>query len=256
MFFVLSKLVYWLVMPTGLIAWTILSSFVIKNKRYASIARKASVGMFCIFTNPLLAQWAINAWEPEPIPYATMPKDYAYAIVLSGITHPDRPPFDRVQFNKGADRIVHAVDLYTIGVVKKILITGGSGVLTFEGKKESLKLRDFAIQRGVSRRDIIVEDQSRNTYENAILSKKMLSDVEAKSNKMLLITSAFHMPRAYLCFKKAGMNVTPFPTDYYGGPIRMTPDEIIIPSIRGLQIWTILTKEWLGILAYQVAGYI
>lgn len=256
MFFALSKIFYWLIMPTGLIAWVILSSFVIKNKKYKSIVRKAGIGLFLILTNPLLAKWAINTWEPSPISYGSLSKDYNCAIVLSGITNPDRPPFDRIQFNKGADRIVHAVDLYTMGVVKKILISGGSGALTFEGKKESHKLLDFAIQHGVSRRDIIVEDQSRNTHENATFVKKTLSDRGINFNTTLLVTSAFHMSRAHSCFKKEGIHATPFPTDYYGGPIRWTPDDIIIPSIRGLQIWTILTKEWLGILAYKIAGYI
>lgn len=241
-------------MPVSLIVWIVIASFFVKNGKHKLFLRVLGLGLFLFFTNPFIATLAINSWEPAPIPYNSINDKYMYGVVLSGITNPDRPPFDRIQFNKGADRIVHAVDLYKRGIIKKILITGGSGMLTFEGKKESHQLQDFVLQSGVSEVDVLLEDQARNTYENARFSSALL-DLQT-SESIILITSAFHMYRAKRCFDKIGLHVSTFPTDHYGGEISFMPDEIIIPSLNGLKIWTILFKEWLGVAAYKLNGYI
>lgn len=253
MFFILSKIIYWLVMPTSLIAWLVIASILIKKTTVKKLCRLFAIGFFFFFTNPFLAALTINGWEPDAISYSEIDQTYNIGIVLSGITNPNRPPFDRIQFNKGADRIVHAIDLYQLGIIKKILITGGSGTITYEGKKESHVLRDFALQCGVPLEDLIVEDQARNTRENALFTAEILQN---KSEQNLLITSAFHIPRAKACFDKVGLITTPFPTDHYGNVMHHTPDEMIIPSLYGLQTWTTLTKEWIGIMAYWAAGYI
>lgn len=253
MFFVLSKIVYWLIMPTSLLAWLIIASILIKKDIQKKKLRWLAFGLFLFFTNPFIATVAINTWEPAAVTYDELDNTYTYGIVLSGITNPNRPPFDRVQFNKGADRIVHAIDLYKKEKIEKILITGGSGTLTFKGNKEAHALKKFALDSGIPLSDIIMEDKARNTRENALLSKGLMPKT---SNKALLITSAFHMYRAKNCFEKVELAVTPFPTDYYGRMMRYTPDDLLIPSLYGLKIWTILTKEWIGIIAYKAAGYI
>ncbi|WP_158233294.1 YdcF family protein [Reichenbachiella sp. 5M10] len=194
----------------------------------------------------------MNLWEPPPVTYTSIDQAYDWAIVLAGITEPNRPPYDRVQFNKGADRIVHAIQLYHLGKVKKILISGGSGTLTFEGVKESHALADFARMCGVDSSAIYIEDQSRNTHENASFSATLLPPNETS----ILFTSAFHMRRAKACFEKTGLYPDAFPTDYYGGQIRATPDALLIPSVYSLQLWSILIKEWMGLTAYRLAGYI
>ena len=253
MFFILSKFVYWLVMPISLLAWLVIASFFMKRKKYKRITYTIVFSLFLFFTNPFIANVMINTWESDAIPYAELESKYTYGIVLSGITNPDRPPFDRVQFNKGADRIVHALDLYRQGIIAKIVITGGSGKLLTEGKKESHVLRDFAVQNGIPKEDIIIEDQARNTHENALFAFSLIANSD---ESIILLTSAFHMPRAKRSFEKAGLSVVPFPTDHYGQEISFTPDQIVIPSLYGLEIWTILAKEWIGLLAYWAAGYI
>ncbi|SMD37796.1 Uncharacterized SAM-binding protein YcdF, DUF218 family [Reichenbachiella faecimaris] len=252
MFFVLSKIVYWLVMPTSLIAWLVIASILIRKSKLKRASRILAISLFFVFTNPLITTLVINVWEPDPIPYHEVNETYRFGVVLSGITNPNRPPFDRVQFNKGADRIVHAIDLYRLGVIEKILITGGSGTLTFEGKKESHALREFAMNCGVAQEDLLIEDQARNTRENALFAAEIIDN----SNQALLITSAFHMYRAEKCFQKVGFDIKPFPTDHYGNMLHYTPDEVLMPSVHSLQIWTTLTKEWIGTVAYSAAGYI
>ncbi|UXX78054.1 YdcF family protein [Reichenbachiella carrageenanivorans] len=253
MFFILSKIIYWLIMPVSLIAWVAIGSLVVKQKKYRQLLHTSAVFLLLFFTNPLLSILIINSWEPEAIPYNQLDGHYRYGVVLSGITNPDRPPFDRVQFNKGSDRIVHAIDLYQKGIIDQIVITGGTAAITFEGHKESHALRGFALSCGIPETDINIEDQARNTRENAIYTADLLKQTQ---DEILLITSAFHMYRSKKCFKKVGLHVVPFPTDHYGRSLRYTPEELIIPSLNALNVWTTLTKEWVGILAYKLAGYL
>jgi uncharacterized SAM-binding protein YcdF (DUF218 family) len=253
MFFTLSKLVYWLIMPTSLIAVLFISAWVVKKKKSKHILLKSGVFLMLFFTNPFMAHWVMNVWEPNAIPFDQIEKQYKYGIVLTGITDLERPPFDRVQFNKGADRIVHAIDLYKRGAIEIIIISGGSGSIFNNERKESQSLADFAKMCGVSPSHLIIEDRSRNTRENALYTKELL---QHNTEPALLITSAFHMSRAKSCFDKVGMITDIFPTDYYGRPIQFTPDKIIIPNVSSLKIWTILAKEWVGLISYWVVGYI
>ena len=253
MLYLLSKIVYWLIMPVSLIAWMMIGSFIVSRRAAKQKLRSVGIALFLFFTNPLISTLAINAWEPDPQSYQNIQEKFEYGIVLSGITNPDRPPFDRTHFNKGADRIIHAIDLYQRGIIKKILITGGSGTITYEGKKESTALKEFALSYNIPAADILVEDQARNTRENALYCSQLIT---SNKSSILLITSAFHMPRAKRCFTKVGLTPTTFPTDYYGTPLHFTPDEIIIPSVQSLIIWSILIKEYVGLASYWIVGYI
>ena len=84
--------------------------------------------------------------------------------------------------------------------------------------------------------------------------KALLKDsVETRS---LLITSAFHMRRSKACFKKAGLPVDLFSTDFYSHPRYYTPDTLLVPQAEAITIWQKLFKEWTGMVAYKAAGYI
>lgn len=255
MFFVLSKLISWLIMPVSLICWALLGSLIIKDRLKKKLMLGLGIGMMLVFSNPYLAKKAMNSWEPDPKLYTDITEPYEWCVVLGGFTEPNRPPFDRAHFIKGADRLMHAIELYKLGKVNNILIAGGSGTLTFEGKKESTMIEAFALNAGVKRRNLYTESNSRNTRENAVYVQKFLS-TQKRQNSVLLVTSAFHMKRAKGCFNEVGIQLDTFPTDYYGGEIRYSPDDLIIPKLFGLQIWTILIKEWVGLLAYMVVGYV
>jgi len=71
-----------------------------------------------------------------------------------------------------------------------------------------------------------------------------------------LITSAFHMKRAQACFKKQDVKFDVFSTDLYTGELEYTPFDLFVPNVGAIKTWTILIKEWLGMIAYKVAGYI
>jgi len=252
MFFVLSKIIYWCIMPLSLITLCLVTSLLIKHRKAKKILFITGTALLLFFSNPFLATLAMNSWEPKPKLYQELDKTYTYGILLAGVTIPDRPPYDRIQFSKGADRVAHAIELYRLGKITKVLISGGSGTLTFKGKSECEMIKTFAINAGVKDKDIITDDQSRNTRENAIHSAKLIKE----SDTNLLITSAFHMYRASGCFEALGIKFDTFPTDYYGGVLRWSPGSAIVPNFFAIEIWSKLIKEWFGIMAYKVAGYI
>jgi uncharacterized SAM-binding protein YcdF (DUF218 family) len=85
---------------------------------------------------------------------------------------------------------------------------------------------------------------------------KILDSLQFRPGDCLLITSAFHMRRSLACYRKANLDIEPFSTDFYAHPRFFYLDGLLIPTIDAVLLWHKLFKEWLGIIAYKVAGYI
>ena len=184
-----------------------------------------------------------------------MNKSYEWGIVLSGVAKAQMEPDDRVYFSRGADRVVHAVQLYKKGLIKKILVSGGSGRLLDIGEREANDLGSAFELMGVDPADILVESNSRNTHESAVAVQQLLVGQSTPDN-CLLITSGFHMRRSRASFEKAGWSVDTFSADFLSHPRTFTFDVLFIPRIDALTIWHHLIKETVGYLSYKVAGYI
>jgi uncharacterized SAM-binding protein YcdF (DUF218 family) len=101
---------------------------------------------------------------------------------------------------------------------------------------------------------MIYENQSRNTHENATMTKPLLQKINP-SGKYLLITSAFHMRRSLGCFAHEGINVTPYSTDRYSGPWKFEFDYMFLPDAGTLFDWNTLFHEWFGCISYKFSGY-
>ncbi len=230
-----------------------LSTF-LKNPKWRKRTFWIAFGMLLFFSNDFIANEAMMAWELEATPINKMTRKYELGIVLTGVTSGHREPADRVYFQKGADRLFHTVQLYKAGIVRKLLISGGSGRLVSIQKPEADELKKAALLMGVPEEDIIIENQSRNTAESAQEIKNILGPT--KASDCLLITSAFHMRRSRACFVKAGIPMDTFTTDFYSHTRNFYPDSLIVPSIEALILWQKLIKEWVGMAAYKAAGYI
>ncbi len=254
MFFALSKILFYLVMPATWIAASLLYAVCTKNPRRKKAALYASLFLFLFFGNLAIVNIAMRSWEPAPVKISELP-DYELGIVLSGVVNLDMEPRDRVYFSKGADRVLHTVQLYKLGKLKKILITGGTGKLLGEKISETPELKKIFLLCGVPDSVLILETESRNTYENAIFSKHVIDSLNL-TGKKLLITSAFHMPRSKGCFDKAGIVTDIFPVDFNASQSTdWTPDVWLIPSEKAFINWYVLIREWLGSAMYRLAGY-
>ncbi|MCX2742281.1 YdcF family protein [Mangrovivirga sp. M17] len=196
-------------------------------------------------------------WELPPVKFTDLQKNYEIGILLTGITQYDTPTNDRVYFNKGADRLLHTIQLYKEGYIEKILVSGGAGSLENDKESEASKLKRVLLMCDVPEKDIIIDSLSQNTAQNAIFSTQILEKKNISSENALLITSAFHMRRAKACFNKAGgENIVPFPVDYYTKENDWNPDDLIIPSVDSIYLWSKLIKEFVGYVAYFLFGYI
>ena len=113
----------------------------------------------------------------------------------------------------------------------------------------------FLVQIGVNEKDIILESQSRNTHENALFSKAIIDSQYPKAHCML-ITSAYHLPRAKLCFDKVGLKTLPFPAHFLAARLTESPLTYISPDAEAFLKWSLIVREWLGLLAYKLQKYI
>lgn len=254
MFFVLSKVLNFLTNPLVIVCALLLFSMIIRNQRRKTRLFWIAFSLLLFFSNDFIANEVMGAWEVPATPYAEVKQQYDWGIVLTGVTMNDRMPDDRVYFQHGADRVVLAVELYKKGIIKKIMISGGSGRLLTAARKEADELLKAMVLMGVYPNDIRIENNSRNTHESALRVGELLRD--DRDSKFLLITSAFHMRRSLACFKKVGFAVDSFSGDFYSHPRYFTPDVLFVPKAESIMIWQKLFKEWTGIVAYKAAGYI
>ncbi len=254
MFFYLSKIFQYLLSPIVWILVTFILSVVLKEKRLRKYLGIVSLSLLLLFTNPFIFHEFMRAWEVDAVQKEELKSNYDYAIVLSGmITYDEK--YERINFKSSTDRLLQTIELYKEGIVDKFYITGGSGEIFNQKHKESEILKDYLIVLGIPESDILIETLSKNTYENAIESKKALNS-EVKEKTFLLVTSAYHMRRAAGCFKKQGFEFDVFVTDRYTGNRKFTFDELFIPKAETLQGWTLLIHEVSGYLIYDIVGYL
>ncbi|MBC8266276.1 MAG: YdcF family protein [Flavobacteriales bacterium] len=189
-------------------------------------------------------------WEISPTPYAHLEKKYDVAIVLGGMSGFDGN-YNMLEFNESSDRILHAIKLYKKGIVKKILISGGTGTMTGLDIRESPNLKKYLIEIGINENDIIIEKESRNTIENAKYSAFILNR-DFKNGNFLLVTSALHMRRALLCFEKQRIKVSSFSCDFSMSERKFYFDHLFLPEAEILARWENLIHEWIGYIVYRI----
>ena len=161
---------------------------------------------------------------------------------------------NNILFSNNNDRLLNTLDLFSKGIIKKILISGASGSLTSE-LKEAQILRKYLIKIGIPDTCVLAENSSKNTYENAIYSEKLLNKIHPNQEiRCLIITSDYHMRRSLACFKKTKLNVDPF--------VKKSKLEhfdlewIIIPQSSTLFSWKVLFHEIAGYYTYKIFNYI
>lgn len=255
MFFFLSKTLNYLVMPLTIVVVLLLASRLLRSALWRRRLLWAGVILLLFFTNEFVANEIMKRWEVDGRAFNSMHK-YKLGIVLTGAAIPELKPDDRVYFGKGVDRVVHTVQLYKLGLIDKILVSGGSGRLIDIGEREADRVRDVMVLMGVPDSVIMIEDWTRNTHESAIEVKKLLNEQGYSSSECLLITSAFHMRRSLACYRNVGLTPDDFSTDFYAHQSVYYPDAFFVPKLDALIIWHKLVREWVGFAAYWIAGYV
>lgn len=257
MFFILSKTISYLILPISMLVILLLIFLLARKPWVKKWSLSLFVALFFVFTNPFLPNALMHWWEWPATPIHELDEQYDAAIVLSGVTASKQEPQDRVHLHKGADRIMHTVQLYKLGKVKKIILSGGSGLLLDEQESsEANQMKKVMLISGVPAEDIWLEENSRNTRENATFTAELLEEKNLLHSNLLLVTSGFHMRRSMGCFKQAGLDPEPYSTDFYAIEPGYTPDQLLIPSDAALMTWTRLFREWTGYIVYSLLGYV
>ncbi len=157
--------------------------------------------------------------------------------------------------NEAAERMVEAAVLYRRYPEVKIAFSGGDAGILYKADSEAKGAESLLTALGVPPDRLILEAKSRDTYENAAFLKEELARKgELGSGKRwLLITSAYHMPRAIGAFRKAGFEVEAWPVDYRTrGKADLTrPFDKVSEGLRRVDV---ATREWFGLLAYWLRG--
>lgn len=254
MFFLLSKLFSFLFSPLIWVFILFSYSFKTKDEGRANKLRITALTILYLCSNSFLVDELFRAWEPVTPDYDLMNTKYQGAIILGGIGDVDMR-LEKINFGYSGDRLFQTLPLYYKGRINKIIFTGGSGSIEFPEKREGIYVRKYLRSIQVPDSDLVVESYSKNTYENAVFTKKLLDSLQMRG-PFLLITSAYHMPRAMAVFKKAGYtNLTPYVTNRSSGLRRFTPDHLFIPNPGTLFSLEFLVHEWMGFLIYKLKGY-
>ncbi|TAL64578.1 MAG: YdcF family protein [Burkholderiaceae bacterium] len=197
----------------------------------------------------LESRYPAPAWAA--LPSAPEWQRYAGIVVLGGALRPSwvRAGNGQVALNGAAERMTTPVVLMRQHPQLRLLFTGGEGELHTTGEPEAVQAREFFESMGVPSGRMQFEAAARTTYENAVFSAA-LPGVD-KSRPWLLVTSAWHMPRALATFRADGWNATPYPVDYRTGTDTPWTRYSLAKSVWR---WQLALHEWIGLLAYRVVG--
>jgi uncharacterized SAM-binding protein YcdF (DUF218 family) len=257
MFFPLSKLIFFVLTPSNfLILLGLLGCLLLFTEFGRGIGRVLTVagflGLLVAGLSPLPA-WILAPLENRFPAFSEDERPVAGIVVLGGAVEADTSiGRDQITVNEAGEREIALADLARRYPQARLVFSGGSGSMRDDGVSEAEIVSRFADTLGVPRNRLILEQQSRNTRENALFSARMVQP--KPDERWLLVTSAWHMPRSVGCFRKAGFDVTAYPVDYRTNWPR---DAYRLNSFAstGLGELDIGVKEWIGMIAYRFAGY-
>ena len=254
MFFVLSKIFWALLQPLTAIFLLVVLGLVLAlaGKRRlgitASLLGALLFGVTCFTT---FGAWMIAPLEARFERPAAMPASVGAILLLGGGSSGRISAARGVsELNLAADRFTETLRLAQLYPQARIVISGGYGMLGAEGETEAATAERFFVALGIPKDRLVLEDQARNTAENADLTAGLLKDVDGT---IVMVTSAFHMPRSVGLFRKAGAVVLPWPTDY-----RSTGDEGLAVDVSNpldnLMTTSTAMREWIGLAVYHWTG--
>ena len=209
--------------------------------------------------NGWVAHRMVRALEWQHLPPDPMPHADAI-LVLSGGIHAARPPRPTVEVSDAGDRVLYAAELFRRGHAPQIICTGDIGTGSIGRRPEAEDMADLLEMVGVPRANIVLETKAQNTHEHAVNLCPMFG--ERQITRVLLVTSAIHMPRSLAVFHRSCPSV-----EYIAAPTDFRTTEPIatawyrnavalLPTPHNLVDFSDATHEYLGMLYYSLRGWI
>jgi len=254
----LSKVIPLLLYPFNLALWCLILAWLLwltKRRGFAAFFLTLALAILLVAGNPRTAEYLLASLEQQypPVAISELPNADAIVVLGGGIGIP-LPPRQDIDLGGSADRYLYATRLFQAGKARMIVLSGGNVFPQpgFEG--EAVYAAQLLQSWNVPAEAILIESQSRNTYQNAVETKKLLA--KNKLNKVLLVTSAAHMPRALAVFRHQAIDTTPATTDVLVVKQNQPAALQWIPNIGALGGTTYAVREYLGIWYYRLRDWI
>jgi len=232
-----------------------------KRPRTAALAIALALILLLSSSNAWVSRLLVQSLEWQNLPPIEIPTAEAI-VVLGGATRSALPPRPSVDLNEAGDRVIYAGQLYREKKAPVIILSGGRINWKGSGSPESADMASILTSIGIPEAAIVQEPEALNTYENAVNVKKIL--VSRGIRRVLLVTSAIHMPRSLLIFRRQGIDAIPTPTDFLISEgdlqeLTSTPKAAllnVLPDVDNLNLFTAALKEYVGIFAYRLRGWL
>jgi uncharacterized SAM-binding protein YcdF (DUF218 family) len=256
-FFIASKIFWTLASPINLLLFGALVGLLLAYGRHARFGRALALAAILILVaaaNSPISVILIGPLEDRfPPPPVDLPAPEGIVVLGGGLDDEASATRGQTVFNEGGERLTEAVLLAKRYPGARIIYTGGSASLTGATSTEALQARNFMVAMGVSPDRVTIEDKSRNTDENARFTAAIVHP--QASQRWLIVTSAFHMPRAMGVFEKAGFHPIPYPVGFHtlGG---QGDSRVVLDPASNLPIFQLALHEWIGLAAYWASGRI
>ena len=263
MFVLLSKFLPLFFYPLGLACILLIITLLLRNKtKIRNILTIFSIGILWLCSTSLVSNNLARSLEWRYLPPKEVPSAEVI-VVLGGATDAGVYPRSGVEVNGAGDRVLYAAQIYKQGKAPHLLLSGGEITwLNATSSTPAGQMAEILQSLGVPKEALWLENKSQNTRENAVFAKAILDEKGIK--KILLVTSAMHMPRAVALFQKLGVEVIPLPVDYSitQGDFSLSSQDWLgqvlglLPSAGNLSATTGALKEYLGIFTYRLRGWL
>jgi len=256
-FFIASKIFWMLASPIDLLLAGALVGVLLAHGRHARFGRALALAAILILvaaaTLPVGLLLIAPLEDRFPPPPADLPPPEGIIVLGGAIDDLASAARGQTVFDEGGERLTEAVILARRYPQARIAYTGGSASLTGGTSTEALQARNFMVAMGVAPERVTIEDKSRNTDENARFTAAIVHP--QPSQRRLIVTSAFHMPRAMGVFEKAGFHPIAYPVAFrtLGGE---GDPRVILDPAKNLSIFQLALHEWIGLAAYWASGRI
>jgi uncharacterized SAM-binding protein YcdF (DUF218 family) len=263
MFLFLSKLLPLFLYPLGLACVLLVVALVMswRRSRWVPLPVVLALIVLLLGSNSWVANSLVRSLEWQHIPVGKLPTADAI-VLLGGATKSAFPPRPAVDLSEEGDRVLYAAQLYREGKAPVVIASGGRIDWRGGGLAESSDMADILVNLGVPNSAILQDSKSLNTYQNAVNVRQIMQ--ERGIRRVLLVTSAMHMPRSLRIFQRQGIEAIPAPTDFL-----ITQQEInepssspqatvlnLVPDADQLQNTTRALKEYIGTVVYHLRGWL
>jgi len=263
MFLFLSKLLPLFFYPLGVVCWLLVVALILwwKKSRFVPIPVVTALLVLLLSSNTWVANSLVQSLEWQQIPQGALPTADAI-VVLGGATKSKFPPRPSVDLSEAGDRVLYGAQLYREGKAPLIIASGGRIDWRGGGPAESADMAEILKTLGVPDAAILQDPTSLNTYQNAVNVRQILKQQGIR--RILLVTSAMHMPRSLRIFQRLGIDTIPAPTDFLVTQQELAEPNIsiqasllnIVPDAERLGMTTRAIKEYVGTIIYRLRGWL